>query len=164
MKKVIILLLVVPLLTAASVHKYYLSVTDLTYDEEAQSIQIITRMFYDDLEKVLQERYDTDILVDATSDQDKLDMYLKKYLSKKIDITVDGTSRELLFIGKEYEDDYVVIYTEVADIESISLFEIENTLLMDLFPEQKNMVHTLINGKKKSFLLTTGNAKGLLNF
>ena len=63
MKKIILLLVVAPLIMAASIHKYYLSVTDLTYNEEAQSIQIITRLFYDDLEAVIQERYDTDVVV-----------------------------------------------------------------------------------------------------
>ncbi|WP_339848093.1 DUF6702 family protein [uncultured Dokdonia sp.] len=164
MKKIILLLVVAPLIMAASIHKYYLSVTDLNYNEEAQSIQIITRLFYDDLEAVIQERYDTDVVVDAVSDQEELDKYLVKYFQKKMLITVNGEQREMNFVGKKYEDDYVVCYLEVLDVTAINTFEIESTLLMDVFPDQKNMVHTTIAGKKKSFLLTTANAKGLLNF
>ena len=47
---------------------------------------------------------------------------------------------------------------------SIETLEIENTVLMDAFTEQKNMVHTNILGKKKSLLLVDGNAKAVLNF
>ena len=164
MKKNILLLIIAPLLIAATAHKYYLSVTDLAYNEEAKSIQIITRLFYDDLEAVIQERYDTAVIVDATSNQEELDTYLKKYFKKKLLIKVNGTQREVTFIGKEYEDDYVVCYLEINEVDSIESFEIESTVLMDLFPEQKNMVHTDIAGRKKSFLLTSANAKGLLNF
>ena len=164
MKKNILLLIISPLLIAATAHKYYLSVTDLAYNEEAKSIQIITRLFYDDLEAVIQERYDTAVIVDATSNQEELDTYLKKYFKKKLLIKVNGTQREVSFIGKEYEDDYVVCYLEINEVDSIESFEIESTVLMDLFPEQKNMVHTDIAGRKKSFLLTSANAKGLLNF
>lgn len=164
MKKNILLLIIAPLLIAATAHKYYLSVTDLAYNEEAKSIQIITRLFYDDLEAVIQERYDTAVIVDATSNQEELDTYLKKYFKKKLLIKVNGTQREVSFIGKEYEDDYVVCYLEINEVDSIESFEIESTVLMDLFPEQKNMVHTDIAGRKKSFLLTSANAKGLLNF
>ncbi len=164
MKTKFLLVLVLPLLLSATVHKYYLSVTDVNYNEEAAAVQVITRLFYDDLEDVLQERYRADIKVDATADQELLDTYLSKYLSQKLVITVNGDDIPLNFLGKKYEDDFVVCFLEATDIESIKNFSVENTLLMDLFPDQKNMIHTTINGKKKSFLLIDGNTKGLLNF
>ena len=158
------LLLLIPVLSSFAAHKYYLSVTDLVYDEEEKAIQMITRIFYDDLEDVLQERYDESILVDQTADQEKLDKYITKYFKAKVEIAINGESMPITYLGKEYEDDYVVCYLEVAGIESIRNFKIENTLLMDLFTEQKNMVHTNIFGKKKSLLLRDGNTKALLNF
>ncbi len=164
MKKFFILLFVTPLLLGASLHKYYLSVTDLTYDEESQSVQIITRLFYDDLEDVLQERYDRSLIVDATYDQNKLDRYLKKYLSQKMLITINDEKPDAIFLGKEYEDDYVVCYLEIPNVTLIKNIQVNNTLLTDVFPEQKNMVHTKIYGKKKSFLFTRENPKGLLKF
>lgn len=145
-------------------HKYYLSVTDLKYNEEEKSVQMITRFFYDDLEEVLQERYDETILVDETADQDKLDRYIARYFKAKLEIKVNGALQEINYLGKEYDDDYVVCYTELSDIELINDIEIRSTLLMDLFTEQKNMVHTNILGKKKSLLLQNGNAKALLKF
>ena len=112
----------------------------------------------------MQERYDETLIVDPDADQEKLDKYLSKYLSQKIEITVNGTSQKLVFIGKEYEDDYVVCYIEASDIQSIKSVKIKNTLLMDLYKEQKNMVHTNILGKKKSLLLQDGKTQALLNF
>lgn len=164
MKKYLILILATPLLVSFLTHKYYLSVTDLEYNEEAQSIQMITRIFYDDLEDVLNERYDQDITISPVSDQEKIDLYLKKYLTTKIIVEVNNESKNLQFIGKEYEDDYVVCYLEIENIPGIKSFDITNELLMDFFPEQKNMLHTSIYGKKKSFLLIEGNAGAVLNF
>lgn len=145
-------------------HKYYLSVTDLEYNKEEQSIQMITRLFYDDLQDVLQERYDERITVKKDEDQEKLDAYINRYLKKKFKVKVNNIDRELRFLGKEYEDDYVVCYIEIEAVSSIETILIENTLLMDLFPEQKNMIHTDILEKKKSLLLHNGNAKALLKF
>lgn len=160
----LLLVLLIPVFSSFCMHKYYLSVTDLKYNEEEKSIQMITRLFYDDLEEVLQERYDETILVDKTADQDKLDRYIARYFKAKLEIKVNGTLQEINYLGKEYEDDYIVCYLEVIDIESINELEIKSTLLMDLFTEQKNMVHTDILGKKKSLLLQEGNAKALLKF
>jgi len=152
------------LCTSFTIHKYYLSVTDMEYNKEAESIQIITRLFYDDLEDVLRERYDKTIIVDATSDQEILDLYIKKYLKKKFRITVNEEEKILSFLGKAYEDDYVVCYLEIKDVPSIQTIEIGNTLLMDVFTEQKNIIHTHILGEKKSLLLVDGNTKAVLNF
>lgn len=164
MKKIIILLLVSPLLLAFVAHKYYLSVTDLEYNPETKSVQVITRLFYDDIEEVLQERYDDAVIVDATYDQAVIDRYLKKYFAQKLEVNINNEEKKLNFIGKEYEDDYVVCYLEISDVSNIQSIEITNTLLTDVFPEQKNMVHTSIDKRKKSFLLTRENPKGLLNF
>lgn len=160
----LVLVILLPILSSFYAHKYYLSVTDIAFNEEAKAIQIISRLFYDDLEAVLQERYDENLMVDPAEDQKKLDAYLSRYLRAKLKITVNGREQEVNFLGKEYEDDYVVCYVEIANIEDVKSVNIENTLLMDVFPEQKNMVHTEILGKKKSLLLREGKTKALLNF
>ena len=136
----------------------------MAYNKEQKSVQVITRLFYDDLEDALQQRYSPDVRVAKSYDQNELDGYIKKYLGQKLLITINGQEKEGRFIGKKYEDDYVVCFIEYSGISDIKTFEISNTLLIDAFPEQKNMVHTKINGKKKSFLLFSDNAKGLLNF
>lgn len=147
-----------------TLHKYYLSVTDVEYNAEAKSVQLITRIFYDDLEDVLNERYDKNFILSDRSDQEEIDTYLKKYLTSKIKIRVNDELKKLQFVGKEYEDDYVVCYIETSRVDSITKFEIENELLIDLFPEQKNMIHTKIYKRQKSFLLTRESAKAMLNF
>ncbi|MEH6407301.1 MAG: DUF6702 family protein, partial [Leeuwenhoekiella sp.] len=59
MKKICILLLVaLPLIFSTAWHKYYFSVTQVDYDKSSQSLQIISRIFYDDLQAALQQRYD----------------------------------------------------------------------------------------------------------
>ena len=157
-------LLLIPILSSFYMHKYYLSVTDLTYNEEEKSVQMITRLFYDDLEAVLQERYDKNLEVNQDAEQKEIDYYLSKYLSKKLKITINSVDQELHYLGKEYEDDYVVAYIEIANVTEIKTLEIDNSLLIDLFLEQKNMVHTDILNKKKSLLLHEGSSKTVLNF
>lgn len=160
----LLLLLLMPLLSSFCMHKYYLSVTDLEYNEEQKTIQIISRLFYDDLEAVLQTRYDETLKVAPAENQEILDKYLTKYLNQKMQVVVNGTPQKLEFLGKEYEDDYVVCYIEILEIEEIRSVAIRSTVFMDLFPEQKNMVHTQILGKKKSLLLQDGKTNAVLNF
>jgi len=145
-------------------HKYYLSVTDVVYNEEQKAVQIITRLFYDDLEDALNERYEQDLRVEATADQAVLDTYLKKYLDKKLTFEINGEPRTFTFIGKEYEDDQVVCYLEIENVTTVETIAINNLVFTDVFSDQKNMVHTDIYNKKKSFILVRENANALLNF
>ncbi|WGK65179.1 DUF6702 family protein [Croceiramulus getboli] len=149
--------------TEVEQHKFYLSVSEVGYSEEDQALQVIIRVFYDDLEDVLQERYDPKIRVDETADQEVLDAWIERYLSQKFKVTVNGQARSGNFLGKRYEDDQVVSYLEFKNVSDPKVIEVENTVLMDLTPEQKNMMHFHIKNKKKSFLLIDGNDKALLN-
>lgn len=155
---IVVLITLVSLSSFKSIHKYYVSVTDIEYAQEAKSLQVISRLFIDDFEKVLQERY-----VDSIKIEDALvDTYIGKYYSKKLLIEVDNELKQFNFIGKEIEDDMVHCYFEIENISSIKTIRVTNKLLFDIFDNQQNITHLKINDKKKSFLFIKDNAHGLL--
>ena len=162
MKKLLVLILVALPLMAASAHKYYFSVTQADYDVKSKSLKMVTRVFYDDLEKVFQERYDKTIKVDKTYDQEKLDAYIQKYFNSKFIVSINGKEQKLSYIGHKDEVDYVVCFVEVKNITNPQSIEIENTLLMDMFPDQKNVIHLQVGNTKKSYLLNKENDKAML--
>ena len=158
------LLLIIPLLAFVSAHKYYVSVTQVEYKKDKQSVQIISRIFIDDFEKLIRKRYDKDVTLDVENEPEIVNYYIEKYLSEKIHITINDKVSDVIFVGKEYEDDIVYCYLEIENVPSIISFEISNLVFFDLYDEQQNIVRTNINGKNKSFILIKENDKGLLNF
>ena len=153
-----------PLMSFAIAHKYYVSVTEVEYVKEQESVQIVTRIFIDDFEKMLRERYDESITLDIGKDETQIDTYIQKYLSSKLQITIDNTLQRFEFLGKEYEDDILFCYLEITGVTEVNTFEIVNQVLFDVFDEQQNLVKTKINSKRKSFMLIPQNDKGVLNF
>ncbi|MDG1714704.1 DUF6702 family protein [Lacinutrix sp.] len=162
--KSLLILAIITSIAFVSAHKYYVSITKIEYVSEKQSVQIITRIFIDDLEKLLKERFDNSIVLNSNTNEDQIDNYIEKYLYSRIVILINGKESTLNFIGKEYDDDVVQCYIEIENVASIKSFEIENKVLFDLFSDQKNIVRTKINGKNKSFILIPENDKGMLNF
>ena len=156
--------LIIPLLAFTTVHEYFVSVTKIEYVKEEKTVQIITRIFIDDFEKLIRKRYDPDITLASDDESTKVDFYMDKYLTEKIKVKINNQEIDATFIGKEYEADIVYCYLEIVDVESIETFEIRNHVLFDLYSEQQNIVRTKINGKNKSFILIKENDKGLLNF
>ena len=158
------ILILFPVLAFTTAHKYYVSVTQIEYVKEKESVQIISRIFIDDFEKLLRERYDENITLGVKDELSTIDLYIERYLNEKLKIDINGQASKLIYLGKEYEDDIVFCYMEIEKITNIKSFQISNKILLDMFEEQENIVRTNINGKRKSFIFKKGNDKGMLNF
>jgi len=73
--KISILFLVIPLLSSFTSHKFYLSVTEINYSEKDTSIQLLSRIFIDDLEELLNERYEVDLNLTASNELKDAERY-----------------------------------------------------------------------------------------
>jgi hypothetical protein len=162
-KTIAFILLVLPFFAFTTLHKYYVSVTQIDYIKEKKEVQITSRIFIDDFEKLLRERYDETITL-GKEENASTNLYIEKYLKSKLIITINDTPQTLKFIGKEYEDDIMYCYFEIEKVRKINAFEVSNETLFDRFEEQKNIVRTFINSKHKTFVLIPENTKGMLKF
>ncbi|WP_224489632.1 DUF6702 family protein [Robertkochia flava] len=166
MKKTIALILCcLPLFAAGILHKYYVSVSDITYSEDAGSIQIISRYFTDDLDQLLKARYGIKAGLMTDNELKEADFYIEKYLNDKFRLYINGELKSFRFLGKEYDTDLTKCYLEIPDIkgQQIKSIRIENEVFFELFDDQQNIIHLDFPGKQKSFLLHRGNYKALLN-
>ena len=156
--------LIIPLFSFTIAHKYYISVTQINYIEESKSVQITSRIFIDDFENLLRERYDENITLAGEEELQTTNLYIERYLSEKLKITINGEDANFSFIGKEYDVDIMKCYLEIEGVNSIESMEIKNKVLFDLYEDQQNIVKTKINSKQKSFILISQNDKAVLNF
>jgi len=162
--RILLLLLVFPLVSATSAHKFYVSITKIEYVKEKSSLQIITKIFTDDIEDALQQRYDSSISLDTQKETKTVDEDVKKYLLQKISIKVNGKPVQLDYIGKEYDVDMLVAYLEVTNVPDLKSLEIDNKILMEIFPEQQNIIHLKTPTSRKSLILDNDEPSGKLKF
>ena len=163
--KVALLAIVFPLMIASTTpHKFYVSTTNIEYVAKKGSLQIITKIFIDDVEDVLQERYDSSISIATTKETERDIEYLKKYILQKLKVNVNGKPVKLDYIGREYDIDVANIYIEVTGITELHSIEVKNEILMDFFEEQQNIIHIKTPEMRRSFILEKNNPKDMLNF
>lgn len=163
MKLKILMLLLVFSLSSFS-HKFYVSVTEVEYNKETKSLQIISRIFIDDLEKLLQERYDHSVKLSMKGDEGDVKTLISKYLNQKFSVEVNGKNYPFKYLGKEYDKDMAVLYIEVPNVPEFTLVKIKNAVLTDLFSDQKNLVHVEHKGETKSLILTAERDEEILIF
>ena len=166
MKKIHLLLLlcIVPLFAFSSLHKFYVSITQINYIQDKQSVQITSRIFIDDFENALRARHGKDITLAEKNEGQIINTHIEQYLKENIAIKINNSHTKLQFIGKEYEGDIMICYIEIEGIKNIASFEISNSVLFDLFKDQQNIVKTKINSKHKSAILSIDTNKLMLNF
>ncbi len=164
-RKLIYLLLIALPLVGFTAHKFYVSVTHVNYKEKEDAIQITTRIFIDDLEATLLERYGQQTSLATPQELDVADGFIEKYLKTKLLVRLNGEIRAYNFLGKRYDNDVVICYLEIPEVHlaEMQTLEIQNEVLTEMFEDQQNLVHLNIMGKKKSFILYRESNKGMLN-
>ena len=164
LKIIVFCLLIFTFLTGFVAHKFYVSTTKVEYVKERKSIQIISKIFVEDLEQVLQERNSSRVQLDPKKETDLDQSYLLNYISQKLKFKINEKEAQLIYIGKEYDIDILNIYFEIEDVDSLESIRIENKILIDLFPEQQNIIHFSNEKNKRNLILDKNHPTGLLNF
>lgn len=162
--RILLFLAIIPLLSGTPVHKFYVSITKIEYAKKENSLQIITKIFIDDIENALKKRYDPSISLDTKKETKETDELLKKYILQKIQLKVNGFPVQLDYLGQEYDTDMVVVYIEVKHVKDLKNIQIENKVLMDMFPEQQNIIHLKTLDHRRSLILDKDQPNGELNF
>lgn len=143
-------------------HKFYVAIYQVNYAPDKKMIQITSRIFVDDLNSILKEKYKKSTLLGEASESVDDVVLMKKYLAENFVLKVNGQTKVVNFLSKEMEGNVLICYYNVKDVSKIKTLEIQNTVLLDFTNEQQNIVHTKIYEKKQSFLFTSENVKGML--
>ena len=145
-------------------HKYYISVSNASYNASAKSVQMISRFFIDDMEDVLNARLNQPVVLGETSQLDELKPILDAYLQKKLQVELDGKKVTPQFLGAEYEADQIVLYIELPSETAPKQVSMTFTALLELFTDQKNLVHLDIDGKRKTLLMKNNKSTDSVKF
>ncbi|WP_347175422.1 DUF6702 family protein [Polaribacter uvawellassae] len=162
-KKLLLLLLIVPFF-AFTAHKFYLSLTQIEYNSKNKSVEVIINVFIDDIETALTKIYNKKFELDTKNEFADSDTYFLEYLQKHVNFKIDGKSFNYNYLGKEYDGDVVFFYLEIKNVPPLKEIEIDNTILLEHFPDQQNLVKSKVNKKHKSVLLTKRKQIGTLKY
>lgn len=146
-------------------HPIHISVTEITFDQKDKSLEIMMRVFIDDLELSLQKSLnqpELDILNPVngvTTDQLAGD-----YLNKHFKITLDNKLQKTTYLGHELESEAFIFYIEVRDVINWKTIGVQNDIIIATHDDQSNLVHVSVNDQVKSLRLTKNTPTDKLKF
>ncbi len=134
-------------------HKFYVSTTIIEENILSNSIEITIKIFSDDLETVLQKSSTDPIFLGDEKENEHTDEWIEAYVKKHFNVEFNDRSFEMRYLGKEVEFDLSFLYFEIAPNPGFTSLKIRNTLMMDEFAEQVNIVHLRFSGWEQRLMI-----------
>ena len=155
-------LLIMIVLSSFAVHKFYVGMFQMKFVPQKKEMQITTRIFIDDINLALEKKFHKKTFIGEPKETKEDEVLMQKYIAEKFKVKINGQAKSYTFLSKEIETNVVICYLKIKDLAKVNSLEIENSILMEIYPEQQNIIQFDNNGEKQSLLLTEETFKGKL--
>lgn len=158
-----LILLALLISSGTLMHKFYVSLSEIRYNDSTERFEVSIRIFPDDLDLALLERTGIHTSLATELEHEKADSLLMVYLLEDFKLQVNGEELELNYLGKEPESDAIWCYLESSQVAAPETVTIVNAILTEFFPDQVNIIQ-LYHGKwNKGLLLNRDEYEGKLS-
>ncbi len=122
----------------------------MTYNTKEKSWEVAIKLFQDDFETSLTGNTGKVFKFSTATDADKIiESYVRKHFGVQVNKTLQTPYR---YLGFEPQNDAVWVYLEIPTEKDLSGIYLENSLLLDSFEDQTNLLQVANGDRKKSFL------------
>lgn len=139
------------------VHPYHVGSVEINYNSKPKTFEITGRFFLDDLENGLTKKYGKPFHFNDEKYKAQLNEALKNYCAEYFKLKADNKFLKVNYIGYEEDSESVNIFLESETLTPPKKVEAAVSLLYNLFDDQINIVHIIVNGNRKSEKLTFPN-------
>lgn len=145
-------------------HPLHVSVTEIEMNEADKRLEIMMRVFMDDLEVTLRKEFRYPELDILNPKEATLDEMMGAYLNTHFKISLDGRIQTVKYLGHEPEGDAFIFYLEVSNVKKWQAIQIQNSIIMEVYNDQSNLVHVTLNETVRSLRLTRNTPADRLTF
>jgi len=148
-----------------ALHPVHLSVTEIQHSEKDKALQITSRIFIDDLELSIRNKLKQPEL-DIMNPKNGMttDQLAGNYLNEHLNILIDGKLQKTNLLGHETEGFAIIFYIEVANVKKFKTLEVLNSVIMETYEDQSNLVHVTYKGPVKSVRLVRDKPSEIFRF
>lgn len=145
-------------------HPFYVSMTEVQHNEKAKRLEVSCKVFSNDLEAMLEKKYQTSIDILQARDKARIEPLLQDYLQQHLQVQVDGKPVAFRFLGYEIEEDATWCFLEAVKINQVKRLEVKNDILFAQHPTQTNMLHVTVKGRRQSTKLDNPQSQASFRF
>ncbi len=122
-------------------HPVHVALTSIEYRKEQQTFDIEFKVFSDDLEHAIAEKYNVALKLANTDETPNEKVYLNKYIAENFKFIVNGDKKlDLVSYGKKLSDTAIWLHYRSKCSVPLKKVYIYNTILMDMWGDQTDLV------------------------
>ena len=133
-----------------TVHPLHLATVEIDHNATDKTLEITCKTFWDDFESILSKVNKSKVDLVSGKDTAGNNKKIFEYIRSHLQITIDGKPVQMSFVGYEKEDVVVYSFLQVDNISSVKKVAIVNTMMHDMFDDQVEIIHMIVNGNRKS--------------
>jgi len=118
-------------------HQFFLTTTEVRLSDNQKSLEITIQTFSHDVEALLKKANFNLANLGSEREDDKIDDFIIDYLSDNF-IIQDHYWR---YLGKKIDGDFTLFFLEIDKFDSQSTVAVFNTIFMDMYSKQKNIMN-----------------------
>lgn len=134
--------------------QFYSSLTKVDYIEGNKTLKFTTKL-------------NTKHIADAIKinpNTASFEAEVKQYINKNFNVQINGANKNLTFTGSQVNGESVWVYFEATGVENISNLKIKNSILLEFYPKQINLVNIAYKGSQKNMTMQRGKDTAEVNF
>lgn len=137
------------------VHDFHFSRTKAHYNSETQTLQMSMNVFTDDLELAVRTMGHEDFKIDIEPNA-LTDSLMSIYILSKFRAQHAGQQLKMDWVGHECDYDVTYVYVESEPFSLDTTLLIDQTLLMEIFDDQENVLDFESSDIEESHILIRG--------
>lgn len=155
MKKILSLFgAMVILMIAFSFVDFHSSMTKVDYNPANGVLRFTTKMNTADLQKAL----------NVEAKNSNFSNVVRKYVDQNFSASVNGSPLRLTFTGGQEIGESMRVYFEASGVKNIQTITIRNSILLNDFPNQMNIVNVDYKGQQRTMTLRRGRESDTAKF
>lgn len=125
---------------------FFSSMTKVDYVDGTKSLKFTTKLNTDHVSNAIKINPNTA----------GFEAEVKKYVNRNFYVYVNGSAKTLTFTGSQVNGESVWVYFESAGVGEIKSLKIKNTILLETYPKQFNVVNVAYKGQQKTMNFQRG--------
>ncbi|MDR2204739.1 MAG: hypothetical protein LBE36_01065 [Flavobacteriaceae bacterium] len=138
------------ILLGSFTHPYHVGSVEFNYNQKSKTFEISGRFFMDDLENAVNKKYGKNLHFQDKKFEKEMNEALKNYASECLKLKVNNRFLKVNYIGYEEDKEGVNIFMESEAMRNPKKVETSVDFIYNLFDDQINIIHIIVNGNRKS--------------
>ena len=123
-----------------SQHPIHVSMTNIEYKKDKGEYEIIVKVFSDDFQANVKNRYKLDLNLGKTNEAKNAVDIITKYFNKSLNIKFDGKKQNLVYVSKKMNFEATWVVFKLSSKQKVQNIDIRNNIMNDYYKDQTNLL------------------------